>query len=145
MIKNKKGLSAVVTTLMIILLVLVAVGIIWVVIRNVVETGTENIDIGSKCLAVSVKPVAYDSVTKTVTLERSAGGEAIDGVKIVFSNDSASGDVYNYANAIESLQKVTTEDLSAYIPEGANKVTVTAYFMSNGKEALCGQSEELTL
>lgn len=34
---NKKGLDAVVTTLIIILLVLVAVGIIWVVARNVVQ------------------------------------------------------------------------------------------------------------
>jgi flagellin-like protein len=49
---EKKGLSAVVTTLIIILLVLVAVGIIWVVVRNVVEEGGSTIDLSVKCLDV---------------------------------------------------------------------------------------------
>ena len=39
MFSNKKGLSTVVTTLIIILLVLVAIGIVWVVIRGVIESG----------------------------------------------------------------------------------------------------------
>ena len=39
---NKKGLSTIVATLLIILLTLVAVGIIWIVIRNVVQTGTDS-------------------------------------------------------------------------------------------------------
>ena len=89
MINNKKGLSAIVATLMIILLVLIAVGIIWVVVRNVVESGTQNIDIGAKCLEVDVRATAV-SPTNQVTLERGAGGINIDeangGVVIVFTD-----------------------------------------------------------
>ena len=43
--ESKKGLSAVVTTLIIILLVLVAVGIIWVVVQNIVTEGAESISL----------------------------------------------------------------------------------------------------
>jgi len=52
---NKKGLSTIVATLLIILLTLVAVGIIWVVIRGVVRDSTDQVDIDSKCLAASVE------------------------------------------------------------------------------------------
>jgi len=38
----KKGLSTVVTTVIMILLVLVAVGVVWVVIKNIVEDTTES-------------------------------------------------------------------------------------------------------
>ena len=40
---GKKGLSAVVTTIIIIALALVAVGIVWVVISNLLDQGTEGI------------------------------------------------------------------------------------------------------
>ena len=62
MITHKKGLSTVITTLIIILLVLVAVGIIWVVVRNTVEEGVSQIDFGSECLKVDVKATAVEKV-----------------------------------------------------------------------------------
>ena len=43
---KKKGLSTIVITLIIILISLVAVGIIWVVVRNVIQTGTEQVALG---------------------------------------------------------------------------------------------------
>ncbi len=54
--KKTKGLSTIVATLIIILLVLVAVGIIWVVVRNVIEGGAQQIQGSNDCLAVEVKP-----------------------------------------------------------------------------------------
>ena len=43
---QKRGLSGIVATLLIILLVIVAVGIVWVVVRNVVQEGSEQISFG---------------------------------------------------------------------------------------------------
>ena len=50
MLKNNKGISEIITTLIMIALALVALGVVWYVINNVlsstkteVETGTENI------------------------------------------------------------------------------------------------------
>ncbi len=39
MINNKKGISAIITMLIIIALVLVAVGVVWYVVQNVLEQG----------------------------------------------------------------------------------------------------------
>ena len=75
MIKQKKGLSTVVTTLIIILLVLVAVGIIWIVVRGVIEGGTKEIDYGVKCLKTDVRATAAtcDAASCDVNLYRKKG------------------------------------------------------------------------
>ena len=44
MIKNKKGLSEIVTTVIIVLLVLVAVGILWAVVGNMLQGNVDTID-----------------------------------------------------------------------------------------------------
>jgi len=51
--KNKKGLSAIVATLIVILLVLVAAGIIWVVVRNVIGDGCIDKEIPIKLIDVT--------------------------------------------------------------------------------------------
>ena len=91
MINSKKGLSTVVTTLIIILLVLVAIGTIWVVISNVISEGTQSADWAVKCLEVSVKATSVTNCISTscdVTLSRTGSGDAINGVKLVFRNET---------------------------------------------------------
>jgi flagellin-like protein len=45
---DKRAISPVITTLIIILLALVAIGIVWIVIKNIVSEGTEGISLGRK-------------------------------------------------------------------------------------------------
>jgi hypothetical protein len=83
MLYNKKGLSTVVTTLIIILLVLVAVGIIWIVVRGVIEQGADQVDVSSACPLIDVRIIGNGtctSTTCTVNLERKAGGDTFGGV-----------------------------------------------------------------
>ena len=141
---KKKGLSAVVTTLIIILLVLVAVGIIWTVVRNVVETGASKIDITSKCLAVDVRAVSVAEVDPgnySVSLERRAGGEEIGGVKINFFNDTGNSGVLEFGIAIGELN-TETAILEAGITN-ANNIQFTVYFKDeSGNDVSCSQTGE---
>ena len=147
--ENRKGLSAVVTTLIIILLVLVAVGIIWVVVRNLVESGAEQIDVSTKCIAVDVRavsvvPVSGEDGNYTVSLNRQAGGEDIGGVKINVFNDTDSSGVIDFNNSIEVLntetEKVATEGVT-----DANKIQFTVFFLdASGNEQLCTTTKEFT-
>jgi len=139
--KQHKALSTVVTSLIIILLVLVAVGIIWVVVRNVIETGTADIDVNVKCLEVDVRATAVvnttaDGETYDVTLTRKAGGDEIGGVKVVFFNDTRNSEVIDISEKIEPLQTVTKSSGDTDIPN-ANKVDVTVYFEVDGEDKLC--------
>ena len=142
---QKKGLSAVVTTLLIILLVLVAVGIIWVVVRNVVQEGAEQIDVSARCTAVDLRAVGVVETSAGVydiTLQRRAGGDDIAGVKIVILADTASSGVLpDLFLDMEALDTVTETGVAG--PAGATSVEFTPYFLdSSGNELLCSQIGE---
>jgi flagellin-like protein len=145
--KNKKGLSGVVTTLILVLLVLAAVGIIWVVISGIIDEGTQSATISSKCLEVEVKPtkVGCDAGRDNcnVTVTRSAGGEEIAGIKLIFSKEGGeSNEVKEFNGNIDALQTITvptsgpTYSLDSDLDP--DKVEVVVFFEdASGNEQLC--------
>lgn len=144
--ENKRGLSAIVATLIIILLVLVAVGIIWVVVRNVVQGGAEEVEINTKCIAVDVRAVSVVNISNVeydVTLRRTAGGEEIAGVKVTLFNDTANSGVLDFPAIAELETETATIDTSEIT--NANKLEFTVYFEdSSGTELLCPQTNTYT-
>ncbi len=142
--KNKRGLSAIVATLIIILLVLVAVGIIWVVVRNLIQEGAEQVDVSTKSIAVDVRAVSVAPVIGSpesyfVTLKRIAGGEAIGGVKISLFNETANSGVLDGFLVLSELE-TKTETVAARITN-ASRLEYTVYFIDDsGNERLCSQT-----
>lgn len=137
---NKRGLSAIVTTLIILVLVLVSIGIVWVVIRNIIDSGVEQIDYNTKCLEVNIKVTAMENTDDTdydVTITRTAGGDEIAGVKLVFFNkDNENSNVIDSDGNIAPLATVT-RDIDGEI-ENANKIEITPYFEdASGTEKFC--------
>ena len=141
--ENKRGLSAIVATLIIILLVLVAVGIIWVVVRNLIQEGAEQIDVSTKCMAVDVRAVSVATVAGeagnySVTLQRFAGGEAIGGVKISLFNETANSGVLEFGIALTELQTATQPIDTGGNVTGADRLDYTVYFLdASGNEGFC--------
>ena len=84
---SKRGLSTVVATLLIILLVLVAVGIIWVVVRNVIQKGAEEIELGQFSFDLSIKSAYIEGSNVKVSVRRSSGEGEMVGVKFIFSDN----------------------------------------------------------
>ncbi len=137
MLNNKKGLSAIVTTLIIILLTIVSIGIVWVVVRNVLTGGTENVDWNAKCIEASAMPIRLNCsgtpATCTVALKRQgAGTDALGGAKLVFKNDTAglTSAVLTFTGDIPALVETKTTHPTAI--ESATKVEVTPYFTDTG-------------
>jgi hypothetical protein len=151
--KNTKGLSAVVTTLIIILLVLVAVGIIWVVVKNVVEGGAETIEFNTKCVAVDLSANSASCTqgaanwTCDVTYQRRAGGDDIDGLKIVLSNGLTSF-THDVPGNLQAPATRTTTGINTTIPNASpepNSVALAAYFLdASEEEHLCNPTGERT-
>jgi len=137
---NKRGLSLIVTTLLIVVLVLVSIGIVWVVVRNIIEGGTEQIDYNTKCLEINIRATAVVNAGDTdynITIMRTAGGDEVAGVKLVFfNNDNEASDVIDINENIAPLATIT-RNIDGEI-ENANKVEVTPYFEdSSGNEKFC--------
>jgi hypothetical protein len=144
--ENKRGLSTIVITLILILLSLVAVGIVWFVVNNILKSGAQGIDVGAKCLntnveATSVNCTGTPTASCTVRLERTGTeNEAITGVKLVFRNESAglTSSLLDSAGDIQPLVgKTVTFDTGI---ASADKIEVTPYFSDDsGNEQLCSQ------
>jgi len=145
-LKDKKGVSAIVATLIIVLLVIVSAGIIWVVIRNIVQGGAEQVEFGQKCLGINVniQSVTEDSEgVYSVRLRRDSGGGEIGGIKIVLLNETDSSSVQN---GFEGLNQLTTKTETFSGPANANKLEYTSYFIDNsGNEQVCSQTGTYTI
>ncbi|HUW43546.1 MAG TPA: hypothetical protein VMV95_01115, partial [Bacillota bacterium] len=81
---SNKGLSAIVATLLIILLVIVAAGIVWVVVRNVINQGAGEIELGQFTFDLSIKSAYIDGANVNVVIRRSPGGGNLTGVRFIF-------------------------------------------------------------
>lgn len=142
--KNKKGLSTVVTTLIIILLVLVAVGIIWGVVNNLLNKSSGTIESSTKCLDLEVKAAKVVNTTVDgddyrVTLTRTAAGDEEDiYAKIVFYNAAGENSVVkDFGEGLQPLETASVEYADTEVAN-ASKIEITAYYLDdNGKEKLC--------
>ncbi len=157
MLNNKRGLSTVVTTLIIILLVLVAIGIIWIVVRGVIEQGAQQVDVSSKCpfLDITITEAqalwcgnATGSNACNATLVRSAGGDE-EGVfyRIVVNNGSKTCkyDEQTDMTPLEESSKWRAYEDNCEITN-ANKLTVTPFMMnSENIPQLCPNFKDFTL
>jgi hypothetical protein len=143
---DKKGLSTIVATLLIILLVFVAIGLVWVVVRNLVQGGSDSVSLTSKCLDTQVTPtkVNFSAGVYNVTLLRSSGDDEIGGVKLIFSDEEGNSNfIYDVVGNMESLS-IKTVPVIVQDVTSPNSVQVVVYFIdSSGNQQLCQTPEEL--
>ena len=89
---KKRGLSTVVTTIIMVLLVLVAIGVVWVVIRNIITDTSEQITTETILIDLKVTGVVNNSVSGSldVSIERLVGEGDLTGMKVIVSNGTSS-------------------------------------------------------
>ncbi|VVB79210.1 Uncharacterised protein [uncultured archaeon] len=128
MLKNKRGLSEAVMTVIMIALVLVAVGVIWVVVQNVISKQANTIDYNQKCFGIDLKPTKLTACA--VTLERSStsSGEAINGTSITISG-TTTGTEYDYPGNIGTV--ATSTATGASCPASPASVAIRWYFLDS--------------
>jgi hypothetical protein len=141
---GSKGLSTIVATLLIILLTLVAVGIIWIVVRNVIQNGAEQVSLGKFTLNLKIEQVQKVSDTQlNVRVKRNPGEGEIVGIDfIIEDNDNTEVVKVNY-----SMQELETRNfqLSLAVVNASNikKVSVAPIFkLSSGKETVGDVKDE---
>jgi hypothetical protein len=117
--KNKKGISGVIATVLLIAISMAAVIIVWNVINNLISEKLEEtescFDIFGK-VAINSRYTCYDSTAKSLRFSLSIGD--IDVEKVVVSVSSA-GDTKGYEL---TNQVYLGEDLTKYGPEGDVKL-----------------------
>jgi flagellin-like protein len=91
--RNNKGISNVVTTLIFILLAIIAIGIVWALVNGIIGDSTGQIGLSSKCIEASDLEITFAdcgtdeaSGSCTVSLQRGPTGTEIEGVVIRVSD-----------------------------------------------------------
>jgi hypothetical protein len=152
MIENKKGLSDIIITLLIVVLALVAIGGVWFVVRNVLSSGTGETDVAAKCLSITLEATRVNcsnpgdpALNKNCTLVLAkTGSEPISGVKLIFKNITSgiqSAGAVDVPNDVAELVGLTTT-VDTLVPKanGLNSVEVVPYFIdASGNAQLCSQ------
>ena len=137
--KSKKGMDAIVTTVIMVALALIAIGIIWAVISNLISNRAGDIDVQSKCLGVQLEiPHAVCYTGSCIANVTKKSGDKISGVRLAivsFANDSnlSSSEADIPVGATES-RNLTMGGISSGLK---GDITAAAYFLVAGKPSYC--------
>jgi flagellin-like protein len=95
---GRKGLSSIITSLILILLVLVAIGIVWIFVRNIISEKSEEISISRFTVELEIKNVEVKDDGTVVTVKRGIGKGDLVGIKFAV----------RYGDETEIFRKNTT-------------------------------------
>lgn len=136
---EKRGLSTIVSTLLILLLVFVSIGILWVVIRNVVQGGADQVSLGKFTLDLSIERVTIQGSTINVKVRRNPGEGEFTGLSFILS-DVENTEVVEFYNV--SMGPYSEETFPIVVPSGmiadnVLKIEVAPIFtLSSGKSVI---------
>ena len=129
MIHSKRGLSDIVTNVLIILLVLVAVGIIWYFVQPFIRQGAQGIEGSKDCLTMSVTPIMCTfnttSSNYTVVVNRDTGSGNLQGLKLIFG-DGTNTKVVTKSGSFSEFESATYVITSTEVPITANVLSIAA-------------------
>jgi|SRR3989344_822831 len=144
---NRRGLSDVITTVLIILLVLAAVVLIWTFIRRPITQGGESIELQSECFKVELEPtgcVVTDlngTKNAAVNVQWKSGNTDLTALRFIVSSDTGANNVSTVSSGLELLGTVSGT-------VGLTGVSGTSYTLSaagqvktkSGVEGYCPES-----
>jgi len=107
--KDRKGLSEIIITLIMIVLSLVAVGIVWLIVSNVLNQGSEDISssTGGLYIGAEIKSVNVESDGDLlVKVKRSSGEGDVTGINFIVS-DGENSKIINISQSIDLLEEKT--------------------------------------
>lgn len=134
--KDKRAMSEIVTTIIMVVLALVAVAIIWSIVNNLISERGAQAVVTQKCLDVKLSIAGIPGCNTdgcNITITRSAGGDDFDGLHIILKSPTDSSKVITVPGNVGQLEQTTffanmtdvTDDFDA---SSTNKVEVTVYF-----------------
>ena len=103
---KKRGMSSVITTLLVIVLVLVAVGVVWGVIKNILQGGADGISLGVLTLDAEITSATVDNSSNNVSLivKRNPGQGELTGIKFIFY-DGVNSEIMTEEISLQQLEE----------------------------------------
>jgi len=144
---KKRGMSAVVTTLIIILLAIVAIGIVWVVVKNIINQGKDEITLTGLTLDLEIMKASYDNDAGilSVTVKRNPGDGNLVGINFVIGNEDNSVVVTRDTTLAELGVKTFTFDENSDLIgiEEITSISVAPIFESPSGKEVTGEIKDI--
>ncbi|MDD5699926.1 MAG: hypothetical protein PHH00_01900 [Candidatus Nanoarchaeia archaeon] len=145
--KNRKGISSIIATLILLLLTIVLVGIVWAVVSGIVKTSTEGATSGTQCFNSAVD-ITSASCTKAgvcnLTVQRTLGTDVLGGLRAVFLDKDGVGNVTDIEGDLQTLGTARLVSKNMGI-KNVSEVDVAIYFTDTaGNKNVCSSPTKYT-
>ena len=141
---DKKGLSGIVTALILIVLVLVAAGIVWAVYYSLIKGSADEAGLSAKCLGISLSVsnlTCYTDGCGAMVIREDSSNTAFDGFEYSFVNPNKGTEYVDSSGNLAVKKMVSTIDmLSPGTGDTANatEFRMRVYFnKENGDKYYC--------
>jgi len=153
--RNKRGLSGVVVSLILVLLSIVAVGIVWAVVSNVMSDYSDKIEMGVSAVTLKVVSNEISEIDNKaiIKIKRGIGEGNVSGVSIMF--ETANGDTFSVDKELDikeqetkNIEVILTDD-DIKVGEGDEYNYITSFMVYpkirfKGKDTLGSSGAEAT-
>ena len=134
---NKRGLSNVIVTLIIIVISLIAVGLVWGVVQNIISEGTEDISLAGFKIDIKILGAEINENNINVNVKRNVGSGDLTGIKFIFSD----GENTEAKEKTVSLKELESESFDLALDDlnvsEIKTVSIAPIYLSgSGKEVL---------
>jgi hypothetical protein len=142
---QKKGLSTIIITLILIVVSLVAVAIFWVVVRNLISQQSEGISFEKFAISMDIKKVYSPGANDVaVEVERNPGKAELSGINFIFYTESGSELITQKIPIGELETKTFTLTLQNITAADVIKVSIAPIFKANSEIGSIAASYQLT-
>ncbi len=146
MFRNKRGLSSIVITLILVLLAIAAIAIIWGVIRGVISKSSKQVNAATFSLDLKILKAYRSSDKIVVNVERRPGQGEIVGLSFVLKTDNGSAELIKVDTTLGELEsKDYILSPTSLNPVNINEVSVAPIYMSSGDKVTGGILDTYTI
>ena len=136
---NKRGISKVIFTIIMITLVLIAVGILWTIIQNILSQETEKISLDQFTIDVGIQSAKIEGSDIVVGVIRNIGKGNLTGIKFIFFDGKNSEAIERKVSLGELESQSFTFTLNELNVVDVEIVSIAPiYASSSGNEILGG-------
>ena len=143
---DKRGVSQIITTILIVLLVLAAIVIVWQALKGTVEQSAEKVEKQAQCIGLDLtigNAVCADG-TNTVSVPVSRGGDSVDGDALTVTVTDANGvSRRGIATTLDALGTVVVSTFTDLADVGASVNINTGVTLSDGATICAGPTKTI--
>jgi len=141
---NKRGLSNVIVTLIMIVVSIIAVALVWGVAQQIISEGTEDISLAGFRIDAEILSAKIDGNNFTVSVKRNAGQGDLSGIKFIFS-DELNTETKEITVSLKELESktfnFTLNDLNILKVKSVSIAPI--YLSDSGKETLGNVADKI--